>query len=111
MWRRFRRPQVKTALANLFYFNCLLFLVICSTALGLKFYLEPKAIPVTAYGNGGGHREGAPRSGREEYVRLWEIKTGMAKQLLHEGIPLLKVRNNPQTLDQRPRGFFKLIFR
>jgi hypothetical protein len=111
MRRRFERPQVKMALANLFYFNCLLCLVLCSTALGLKFFLEPKVIPVMTYGNGGGDRKDPPRSGCEEYVRLWEIKTGMAKRLLHEGIPLLKVRNNPQTLDQRLRGFFKLLFR
>lgn len=110
--RRYR-TRTKVALTNLLYFNFLLFLVLCCTALSLPAYLKPKAVPVTVHENGSGDREGRAgvlANGRGEYVSLWEIKAGMAKRLLQEGIPLLKARNNPQTLDERPRGFFKFIF-
>ncbi|HEY8344916.1 MAG TPA: hypothetical protein VIL66_06980 [Bacillota bacterium] len=110
---RKHRTRTKAALTNLWYFNFLLFLVLCCTGLSLRVYLTPKAISVTAHGNGSEDREdrgGVLANGRGDYVGSWEIKAGMAKRLLQEGLPLLQTRNNPQTLDERPRGFFKFIF-
>ncbi|HHU50627.1 MAG TPA: hypothetical protein GXZ36_02215 [Firmicutes bacterium] len=110
---RKHRKRAKAALTNLWYFNFLLFLVLCCTALSLRVYLTSKVIPVAVHGNGSGERVGeggVPASGRGEYVSLWELRTGIAKRLLQEGLPLLQARNKPQTLDERPRGFFKFIF-
>jgi len=95
----------RAVVVNLIKLNLLLLLVVVCTVLGLRLHLEPRAWPVTTNG------EITPGDGDPAIHTLWTMETGAARNLLHQGIPLLKVRNGPQTLFQRPRGFFKEFFR
>lgn len=94
----------RAVFANFFRLNLLIILVVLFTALGVKYFLRPKAVPAST-----GGLERFTKIGGGEIFGLWEMDISMARSLLHQGIPLLKVRNNPQTLYQRPRGFFRVF--
>ena len=74
---------------NLFYLNLLIFLLLVFSALGLHYFLRPKAMPVLAPTVEGRDRPAAGILGN------WEIDSGRARRLLIEGMPILKRSDNP----------------
>ncbi|NLY88339.1 MAG: hypothetical protein GX085_01785 [Firmicutes bacterium] len=75
-----RAPGIPPAVAwNFFGLNLLLILVFFFTLLGWKYFHEPRVVPAaTATG--------------EEVSGFWEISSVTAKNLLEQGLPLLRFR-------------------
>ncbi|NLW59436.1 MAG: hypothetical protein GX073_03725 [Firmicutes bacterium] len=86
-----RRP-VKippVVIKNFFCLNLLIILTLTFSAIGLHYFLRPKAHPVLARP---GERDG--RAGRGVMV-FWEMETARARRILFEGLPILKRCYNP----------------
>ena len=78
-----RAPGIPPAVAwNFFGLNLLLILVFFFTFLGWKYFHSPKAVPATT-------APGAEASG------FWELSSATAKNLLDQGLPLLRFRHAP----------------
>ncbi|HHU81847.1 MAG TPA: hypothetical protein GXZ26_02470 [Firmicutes bacterium] len=76
-----RAPGIPPAVAwNFFGLNLLLILVFFFAFLGWKYFHGPKAVTATT-------ATGAKASG------LWEISSRTAKNLLDQGLPLLRFRH------------------
>lgn len=96
-WQDYRR-----ALKNLLIYQGVTLMVFILAGLGLRVWLRPSAVPTMS-----GGLEKWVRVGGGEICGLWEMDLGIARSLLHQGVPLLKKHNQPQTVYGRPRGFFR----
>lgn len=86
----------------------LILVVIIIAVTGLRFWARPAAAPtVPAMAGGSDDWEKFVNVGGGEIFGLWEMDVGMGRSLLHQGIPFLKKRNNPQKLYGHPRGFLR----
>lgn len=95
--RNYRR-----AIMNLLVFEGVTLLVFVLAGIGVRFWIRPATVPVMS-----GGAEKWARVGGGEICGLWEMDLGIARGLLHQAIPFLKKRNQPQTVYGRPRGFFR----
>ena len=78
-----RAPGIPPAVAwNLLGLNLLLILVFFFTVLGWKYFHGPRAVPATT----------APAA---ETSGFWELSSVTAKNLLDQGLPLLRFRRAP----------------
>lgn len=93
------------AVKNLLLFQGLLVAVVIVAALGLRLWTRPASTPAIA----GSEWQKVVDVGGGEIFGLWEMDVGVARSLLHQGIPLLKKRNNPQTFYGRRRGLLRAI--
>ncbi|HBL37232.1 MAG TPA: hypothetical protein DD734_04105 [Firmicutes bacterium] len=73
---------------NFLFLNLLVGVTLVVSALGLHYFLRPRAIPALA----------RPPGGEQKPIRImgfWEIETVTARRLLFEGMPILKHHHNP----------------
>lgn len=92
----------RKALKNLLIFQGVTLLVFLLAGFGLRVWLRPVSVPAAG---GGWHK--VARVGGGEICGFWEMDLGIARSLLHQGIPFLKKKSQPQTVYGRPRGFFR----
>ncbi|NLM36751.1 MAG: hypothetical protein GX202_01330 [Firmicutes bacterium] len=86
-----RRPAriPPVVVKNFFCLNLLIILALVFTALGLHYFLRPKAYPALA------RTGGRPEQASHGVMVFWEIETDRAKRLLFEGMLILKRRYKP----------------
>lgn len=92
----------RKALRNFVVFQSVLILVFVVAGLGIRMWQQP----VTAPAMSGGWSK-LVRVGGGEICGLWEMDLGLGRGLLHQAVPYLKRRNQPQTIYGQPRGFFR----
>jgi stage II sporulation protein P len=81
--------------------------VVLIAVTGVRFWTKPVSSAVPAMAGGSDDWQKFVNVGGSEIFGLWEMDVGMGRSLLHQGIPLLKKRNNPQKLYGTPRGFLR----
>lgn len=92
----------RQALQNFLAYQGVLLVVVVIAGLGLRLWQRPAVVPAM----GGGWSK-LVRVGGGEICGLWEMDLGLGRGLLHQAIPYLKRRNQPQTVYGQPRGFFR----
>ena len=81
-----RIPPV--VMKNFLYLNLLIFLILVFSALGLHYFLRPRAFPALA--------DAAMDRNRPAGIMVfWEIESVQARRILFEGLPILKRSYNP----------------
>lgn len=97
----------RKALRYFLIYQGLILVVMIVAIIGLRFWTRPMEPAIPAMAGGHSDWEKVVNVGGGEIFGLWEMDVGMARSLLHQGIPLLKKRNNPQKLYGHPRGFLR----
>lgn len=80
----------RTVFSYLFYYNTLIILLLLTTVFGIKLFLRPRVIPTIV-----GRKESFYE---EELLWPWEMDIRTARELLLQGIPILKIRRSVETL-------------
>lgn len=79
----------RTVFSYLFYYNLLIILILLTTTFGIRFFLRPRVIPTIV-----GWKESL---NEEELLWSWEMDIRTARDLLLQGIPILKIRRNAES--------------
>lgn len=97
----------RKAIKYFLVYQGLILLVVMIAVMGLRYFARPVPPSVPAMTGGSDDWEKFVNVGGGEIIGLWEMDVGMGRSLLHQGIPLLKKRNNPQKLYGHRRGFLR----